>query len=91
MVHIRAFAQGGRQHAEYRDHSHWLRDWDDRLQQLRSSQEALKCLQQEETHVDEVHAGAILATIHALQNKWDALRKEVKELKQHRITRRRQL
>ncbi len=91
MVHILALAQGGRQHAEYRDHSHWLWDWDDRLQQLCSSQEALKRLQQEETHVDEVHASAILATIHALQNKWDARRKEVKELKQHRITRRRQL
>ncbi len=42
MVHLRALAQGGRQHAEYRDHSHWLRDWDDRLQQLKASQEAMK-------------------------------------------------
>ncbi len=37
MVHLRALAQGGREHAEYRDHSHWLRYWDDRLQQLKAS------------------------------------------------------
>ena len=39
MVHLRALAQGGRQQAEYRDHSHWLQDWDNRLQQLKGSQE----------------------------------------------------
>ncbi len=91
IVHIQALAQGGRQHAEYRDHSHWLRDWDDCLQQLCSSQEALKHLQEEETHMDEVHAGAILATIHALQNRWDELRKEVVEMKQHRTSGHKQL
>ncbi len=32
MGHIRGIARGGRRHAEYRDHSHWLRDWDDTLQ-----------------------------------------------------------
>ncbi len=69
MIHLRALAQGGRQHAEYRDHSHWLWDWDDHLQQLKASQEALKRLQEEETHVDETHAGTILATIYALQTK----------------------
>ena len=75
MGHIRGIARGGRQHAEYRDHSHWLRDWDDTLQQLRASQEALQRLQEEETHVDEAHAGALLATIYALQEKHE----EVKE------------
>ena len=29
MVHIRGLAQGGRQHCKYRNHHHWLRDWDD--------------------------------------------------------------
>ncbi len=45
MVHLRALAQSGRQHVEYRDHSHWLQDWDDHLQQLKASQDASKCLQ----------------------------------------------
>ena len=49
MGHIRGIARGGRCHAEYRDHSHWLRDWDDTLQQLRASQETLQRLQEEET------------------------------------------
>ncbi len=83
MVHLRALAQGGRQHAEYRDHSHWLRDWDDRLQQLKASQEAMKRLQKENTHVDEIHAGAVLATIYALQKERDGLKEEVKQLKAH--------
>ncbi len=46
MVHLQALPQGGRQHAEYRDQSHWLRDWDDHLQQLQASQEALRHLQE---------------------------------------------
>ncbi len=83
-VHLLALVQGGRQHAEYRDHSHWLRDWDDQLQQLKASQEAMKRLQEEETHVDETHAGTVLATIYALQNKRDDLRQEVNELKKQR-------
>ncbi len=41
--------------------------------------------------MDEDHAGAILATIHALQNKRDELRKEVVELKQHQTSRHKQL
>ncbi len=62
MGHLRGLPRGGRRHAKYRDHSHWLRDWDDTLQQLRASQEALQRLKEEETHVDEGHVGAILAT-----------------------------
>ena len=91
MVHLRALAQGGRQYVEYRDHSHWLRDWDDKLQQLKASQEAMKSLQEEETHVDETHAGAIVATIYALQKKRDELWEEVNKLKVHRTLRRKQL
>ena len=91
MVHLRALAQGGRQHAEYRDHSHWLRDWDDKLQQLKSSQEAMKRLQEEETLVDETHAGTVLATIYALQKKRDELLEEVAKLKAHRTFRHKQL
>ncbi len=91
MDHIRGIAQGGRRHAEYRDHSDWLRDWDDTLQQLRASQEALQWLQEEETHVDEAHAGALLATIYALQQKRDELKEEVRKLKAHRTLRRKQL
>ncbi len=91
MGHIRGIARGGRHHAEYRDHSHWLRDWDDTLQQLRASQEALQRLQEEETHVDEAHAGALLATIYALQQKRDELKEEVRTLKTHRALRRKQL
>ena len=100
MGHLRGLPRGGRRHAEYRDHSHWLRDWDDThwlrdwddtLQQLRASQEALKRLQEEETHVDETHAGAILATIYALQQKRDELNEEVWKLKAHRDLRRKQL
>ncbi len=91
MGHIRGIARGGRRHAEYRDHSHWLRDWDDTLQQLRASQEALQWLQEEVTHVDEAHAGALLATIHALQQKCDELKEEVRKLKTHRALRRKQL
>ncbi len=79
MVHLRALAQGGRRHAENRDHSHWLRDWDDRLQQLMASQEAMKRLQ-EETHVEETHAGTVLATIYALQQERDELHEEVTTL-----------
>ncbi len=81
MGHLRALAQGGRQHAEYRDHSHWLRDWDDKLQQLKASQEAMKWLQEEETHMDETHAGSVLATVYALQQKRDKLREEVRSCK----------
>ncbi len=88
MGHLRALAQGGRHHAKYRDHSHWLRDWDDTLQQLKASQEAMKRLQEEETHVDETHAGAVLASIYALQKLRDELHKEVKKLKAHRTLRR---
>ncbi len=66
MGHLRALAQRGCQHAEYWDHSHWLRDWDDRLQWLKASQEAMKQLQGEETHVDETHAGSVLATVYAM-------------------------
>ena len=84
MGHIRGIARGGRRHAEYRDHSHWLRDWDDTLQQLRALQEALKRLQEEETHVDKTHAGALLVTIYALQQKRDELKEEVRKLKTHR-------
>ncbi len=91
MGHIRSIAQGGRRHAEYRDHRHWLRDWDDTLQQLRASQEALQRLQEEETHVDEAHAGALLATIYALQQKRDELKEEVQKLTANRIQRRKQL
>ncbi len=91
MVHLRALAQGGRQHAEYRDHSHWLRDWDDRLQQLKASQEAMKRLQDEETHVKETHAGIVLATIYVLQKKRDELREEVNMLKKQRSARRKKL
>ena len=85
MGHIRGIARGGRRHAEYRDHSHWLRDWDDTLQQLRASQEALQRLQEEETHVDEAHAGALLATIYALQQKRDELKEEIRKLKANRV------
>ncbi len=91
MGHIRGIARGGRRHAEYRDHSHWLRDWDDTLQQLRASQEALQRLQEEETHVDEAHAGALLATIYTLQQQRDELKEEVRTLKTHRALRRKQL
>ncbi len=91
MGHIRGIARGGRRHAEYRDHSHWLWDWDDTLQQLRASQEALQRLQEEETHVDEAHAGALLATIYALQQKHDELKEEVRTLKTHRALRHKQL
>ncbi len=91
MTHIRGIARGGRRHAEYRDHSHWLRDWDDTLQQLRASQEALLRLQEEETHVDEAHAGALLATIYALQQKRDELKEEVRKLAANRIRRRKHL
>ncbi len=91
MVHLRALAQGGRQHAEYRDHSHWLRDWDDRLQQLKASQEAMKRLQEEETHVEETHVGTILATIYALQQEHDELCEEVTTLTANRTRRRKQL
>ncbi len=91
MGHLRVLAQGGRQHAEYQDHSHWLRDWDDRLQQLKASQDAMKRLQEEETHVDETHVGAVLATIHALQKEYNELEGEVKQLKAHRALRRKQL
>ncbi len=91
MGHLRGLAQGGRRHAKYRDHSHWPRDWDDTLQQLRASQEALQWLQEEETHVDEAHTGAILATIYALQQKRDELKEEVQKLKTHRTLRRKQL
>ena len=91
MGHLRGLALAGRQHAEYRDHSHWLRDWDDRLQQLKASQEALEWLQGEETHVDEAHAGAVLATVHALQKERDELEGEVKQLKAHQALCRRQL
>ena len=91
MGHLRALAQEGRQHAEYQDHSHWLRDWDDRLQELKASQDAMKRLQGEETHVDETHAGAILATVHTLQKERDELEGEVKQLKAHRVLRRKQL
>ena len=83
MGHIRGIAWGGRRHAEYRDHSRWLRDWDDTLQQLRASQEALQRLQEEETHVDEAHAGALLATIYTLEKKCDELKEEVRKLKAH--------
>ncbi len=83
MGHLRGLARGGRRHAEYRDHSHWLRDWDDTLQQLRASQEALQRLQEEETHVDETHAGTILATIYVLQQKRDELKEELRKLKAH--------
>ncbi len=81
MVHLRALAQGGRQHAEYRDHGHWLR----------ASQEAMKRLQEEETHVEETHAGTVLATIYTLQKKQDELRQEVQDLKTHRADRRKWL
>ncbi len=91
MVHLQALAQGGRQHAEYRDHSHWLRDWDDKLQQLKASQEAMKWLQEEETHVDETHADTVLTTIYALQKKRDELREEVNKLKAHQTLQRKQL
>ncbi len=91
MGHIRGIARGGRRHAEYRDHSHWLRDWDDTLQQLRASQEALLRLQEEETHVDEGHVGALLATIYALQHKSDELKEEVRKLTANRIQHRKQL
>ena len=91
MGHLRGLARGGRRHAEYRDPSHWLRDWDDTLQQLRASQEALKRLQEEETHVDETHVGTILATIYALQQKRDEVKEEVRKLKAHRTIRRKQL
>ncbi len=91
MGHLRALAQGGRQHAEYQDHSHWLRDWDDKLQQLKASKEALKRLQEEETHMDETHAGTVLATIYALQKMRDELREEVNKLKAHQTLRRKQL
>ncbi len=91
MGHLRGLARGCHRHAEYRDHSHWLRDWDDTLQQPRASQEALKRLQEEETHVDETHAGTILATIYALQQKRDELKEEVRKLKAHRTLRRKQL
>ncbi len=37
----------------------------------------MKWLQEEETHVDETHAGTVLATIYALQKKRDELREEV--------------
>ncbi len=91
MGHLRDLARGGRRHVEYRDHSHWLQDWDDTLQQLRASQEALQRLQEEETHMDETHAGTILATIYALQQKRDELKKEVRKLKAHQTLRRKQL
>ena len=68
-----------------------LRDWDDHLEQLKASQGALKHLQEEETHADETHGGAVLATIYALQNKRDDLHQEVRELKKHWSTWRKQL
>ncbi len=91
MVHIQALAHGGRQHSEYRTHDHSLQDWDDCLQQLHSSQKALQRLHREEAHVDEVHVGAILVTVHALQTRRDELKKEVAELNQNQVTWRKQL
>lgn len=44
----------------------------------------------EENYVDEVHAGAILATVYALQARWYEMKKEVAELNWHRATRRKQ-
>ncbi len=73
------------------DHDHWLRDWDDFLHQLRSSQEALLRLHQEETNVEETHAGTLLATVHALQARRAALKLEVAELKHHKKNGQRQL
>ena len=46
---------------------------------------------EEETHVDEAHAGALLATIYALQEKHEELKEEVRKLKAHRALRRKQL
>ncbi len=48
----------------------------------------MKRLQEEETQVDENHAGTILATIYALQNTRDDLYQQVNELKRHQSSRR---
>ncbi len=41
--------------------------------------------------MEESHSGTVLATIYALQWKWDELRKEVNELKKQRSARRKKL